>query len=268
MLPTAQAGLSRQSRKDNYATLDVPVIPRKEFIQLFGKRYSSGQHLTALGPTQRGKTTLALQLLSVCVNPERKGIILAGKPQGRDGTMEKAPELLNMRRISEWPPEPNYRDRKRNGWVLRPLGKAGDPNVEDERLQKEFRKALQAAYRSKKDIIILVDETAHVYDYLKLKREYEAPLMRGAPVVAVWSLIQRGRNISYHAYNAPEHIFIFFDPDARNREIYSQFGGVDPVWIQYLAENLKTEEIKNGMTVSQALYIRRSGPQLAIVDIH
>lgn len=263
--PTAQ---TRADRVREFQATTVPVIPRADFIREFGKRYSSGQHNTMLGPTQRGKTTLALQLLSVCVSPERKGIILAGKPMGRDHTMEEAPKLLNMRLIKEWPPDPNIRDRKRNGWVLHPLGKPGNTEQEDARLKRQFGKAMDSAYRSKNPVILLVDETAHVYDYLKLKREYEAPLMRGAPVVAVWSLIQRGRSISYHAYNAPEHIFIFYDPDMRNREIYAQFGGVDPLWIQYLTENLKTEEVKNGMTVSQALYIRRSGPQLAIVDIH
>lgn len=248
----------------------VAVIPRVEFIKKFGEEFHSGQHVTFLGPTQRGKTTIALQLLSRCISPERRGYILAGKPTGRDPTMEAAPEELNMRQISQWPPEWQYGDKKKNGFVLHPLGKpTDDADAEDVKLERNFRSALKNLYASRKPVVVVVDETAHVYDYLKIKKPYEASLMRGAPTVSMWSLIQRGRNISYHAYNAPEHIFIFFDPDASNRERYGEIGGVDARWIQDLVKNLKTETIEpRGNTVSQALYIRRSGPQISIVDIH
>lgn len=245
----------------------VPVVPRADFIQQFGQNYQN-QHVTFLGPTQRGKTTLALQLLSRCVSPEHKAVILAGKPLGRDQTMEKAPELLNMRRIREWPPDKTFRDRNRNGYVLAPLGKPSqDTEAEDNRLRAQFGKALRSLYASNKPTIVVVDETAHVYEYLKLKREYEAPLMRGQPTIGIWSLIQRPRNITYHAYAAPEHIFIFWDPDTRHQETFGDIGGVDPAWLEYLVTGLKKETIKTGQTVSQALYIRRSGPDLAIVDI-
>lgn len=248
----------------------MAVIPRVEFITQFGSSFHSGQHVTFLGPTQRGKTTMALQLLSRCTSPERQGYILAGKPTGRDPTMEAAPKELNMRQVSSWPPERQYGDKKKNGFVLHPLGKpTDDADAEDAKLEANFRKALKSLYASRKPVVVMVDETAHVYDYLKIKKPYEASLMRGAPTVSMWSLIQRGRNISYHAYNAPEHIFIFFDPDASNRERYGEIGGVDGRWIQDLVANLKTETIEpRGNTVSQALYIRRSGSQISIVDIH
>lgn len=242
-----------------------PVIGRDEFVKTFGRQYASGQHVTMLGPTQRGKTTLGIQLLGQVVSPERKVVALAGKPLGRDATMASAAEKLNLRVVKEWPPESTFRDRKRNGYVLRPLGKASDDD--EAKLEKEFGKALRQLYQSKKDVIILVDEAALVYEDLKLKKEFEAPLKRGAPVVAVWSLLQRGRFVTYHVYAAPEHIFIFYDPDETNRQRYSEIGGVDKTWIQFITANLKNKTVANGMTVSQALYIRRSGPQLAIVDM-
>ena len=249
------------------ASVDVPVLERADFITYFGENYQN-QHTTFLGPTQRGKTTLALQLLSRCISPEHKAVILAGKPLGRDATMEKAAELLNMRRIREWPPDKTLRDRNRNGYVLAPLGKPSqDTEAEDARLKTQFGRALRQLYASRKQTIVVVDETAHVYEYLKLKREYEAPLMRGQPTIGIWSLIQRPRNVTYHAYAAPEHIFMFWDPDVRHRDVYGEIGGVDPMWVEYLVTNLKRETIATGQTVSQALYIRRSGPELMIVDI-
>jgi hypothetical protein len=91
--------------------------------------------------------------------------------------------------------------------------------------------------------------------------------MRGAPIVSQWSLLQRDRYVSYHAYNAPEHIFIFYDPDKANVDRYSEIGGVDPKYVHGLVSNLKTYRTQKGTTISETLYIRRSGPELLIVDV-
>lgn len=278
MLPTTDATTAptnnrRDTRAERIAANggQVPVIPRDEFLSTFGSTYAPGQHVTMIGPTQRGKTTLCFQMLDRIISPEFPCVILAGKPDGRDHTMEKAPEILNLRRIKAWPPERTWKDRKRNGYVLRPLGKASqEPEAEEETLKKEFGKALRSLYASKKPVIAVIDETSLIYEDLKLRKEYEAPLKRGAPIVSVWSLLQRGRFITYHAYNAPEHVFIFFDPDRSNRKRYAEIGGVDPLWLEYLLEGLDMKTVESGpgkgMTVSQALYIRRSGPEIVIVD--
>lgn len=255
--------------------MDVPVVPRAQFIKEFGQNYSQ-QHVTLIGPTQRGKSTLTVQLLAVCISPEDPTVILAGKPADRDPTIAKSAETLNLRVIKHWPPERTFQDRKRNGFVLKPLGKADGDIDEEDILEREFRKALKGLYSSRKPVIITVDETSLVYEDLKLRKEYTAPLKRGQPTVAVWSLIQRGRNISYHAYDAPEHLFLFHDPDESNRQRYAEIGGVDPKLVQQLTANLKCVEVdtkdaagkpKKG-TVSQVLYIRRAGPELKIVDVN
>lgn len=254
--------------KDRGSTVDkVPVYPRRDFLQEFRHTYQPGQHLTMIGPTQRGKTTLCLQLLQQVISPRLKCVILAGKPPGRDGTMATAPEVLNLRVVEEWPPEYNYRDRKRNGYVLRPKHSMSDLEADEDNLRQEFRKAMLANYKSKKPVITVVDEAHHVQNDLGLKREYEAALMRGAPIDAEWSLIQRGRFMSYLAYDAPEHLFLFYDPDRSNIRRYSEMGGIDPRQVEYLTLGLKTRTIKTGQTISEALYIRRAGPRFAIVGM-
>lgn len=254
--------------------INVPVIGRKEFLKQFGDNYSQ-QHVTVIGPTQRGKSRLTSELLNACISPEDKCFVLAGKPADRDPTISKMADSLNLRVIKTWPPEPTYRDRKRNGYILKPLGKASGEVDEEAILKNQFGKALRSLYSRHKPTIIVVDETSLVYEDLQLRKEYTAPLKRGQPTIAVWSLIQRGRNISYHAYDAPEHLFLFHDPDESNRKRYAEIGGVDPRIVQRITENLECREVdtvgpdgktKKG-TVSQALYIRRAGPQLMIVDI-
>jgi hypothetical protein len=250
----------------------VDVVPRKEFLRQFGKDYRAGQHVTMLGPTQRGKTTLCLQLLKHVIKPELQCVILAGKPPGRDGTMGKAPEYLNLTTVEEWPPTTYEklitRVQKKNGYLLRPHQTLKDLAKDNANLATQYQRAMLDCYAAPPDkpVIIVIDEAHHVQNDLKLKDEYEAPLMRGAPVDAEWSLIQRGRYMSYLAYDAPEHLFIFYDPDTSNVKRYSEIGGIDPRRVQFLVENLRTHEIKTGQTISEALYIRRAGPRLSIVD--
>ena len=250
---------------------DIEVVPRKEFLRQFGKDYQAGQHVTMIGPTQRGKTTLCLQLLKHVISPKLKCVILAGKPPGRDGIMATAPEQLDLTVVEEWPPNAfqKLRTRKRNGYMLRPFQTMKDLNKDTVNLRNQYRRAMLDCYAAPADqpCIIVIDEAHHVQNELKLKDEYEAPLMRGAPVDAEWSLIQRGRFMSYLAYDAPEHLFLFYDPDRSNAARYSDIGGIEPKRTQYIVENLRTYEIKTGQTISEALYIRRAGPRLSIVDV-
>lgn len=266
MLPQSAAeGTPSRNRSDSYG--EIAIVPRAEFVRAFGETYQPGQHVTMLGPTQRGKTTLALQLLQASCSPEHQCVILAGKPPGRDHTMSKAARQLNLRIVEEWPPDWRYGDRKRNGYVLRPRQSMKNLDADNLNLKIQFRRAMMANYASKKPVITVVDEAHHVQNDLKLKAEYEAPLMRGAPVNAEWSLIQRGRFMSYQAYDAPEHIFMFYDPDQNNQRRYAEIGGVDPRYIAAIVSQLQTSRAKTGGTISECLYIKRSGPELCIVDV-
>lgn len=250
---------------DGLTVADVPRISRAQFLEEVWD-YGPGQHVTLLGPTQRGKTTFTLQLLGQTISPQLPCIILAGKPPGRDDTMAAAAKTLNLRVVEEWPPVRTLRDRNRNGFVLRPKHSMKDLDADNANLQTQYRKALMSSYASKKPVIMVCDEAHHVQNDLKLKKECESILMRGAPVVAEWSLIQRGMYMSYHCYAAPEHVFIFHDPDRSNQQRYKDLGGVDPKVVANLVENLKTYRTERGNSISECLYIRRSGPELMIID--
>lgn len=246
----------------------LEVIPRKEFARMFGRQYSDGQHVTFIGPTQRGKTTLCLDLLHETISPQRPCTILAGKPPGRDKAMDEiAPKMLNLRTVEEWPPTRTWKDRKRNGYVLKPVQKMKNRKEDEAELARQFQRAINDNYRKKTPTITVADEAYLIQVTLKLKGDYEQPLMRGAPHAAMWSLIQRGAYVSYHSYNAPDHIFIFNDPDVSNRKRYADIGGVDPRFVYDVTNTLATYEIQSGQTISECLYIRRAGPELMIVDV-
>lgn len=251
---------------------NVPVIPRKEFVQEFGDNYQSGQHLTALGPSGRGKTRLVGQLIIVCATPQHQATVLHGKIKGRDKTIESLSQAADMPIVDKWPPSAySRRIRHRNvrGHILLPLSKPGETaQQENELIAREYKKAIRENYHTshKKPRITVVNEAHQTHNDLKLKGDCEAPLMRGRPDNAVWSEVQRCRYVSYMVYDQAEHVFIFYDPDEDNQRRYSEIGGVDPQYVRELASQLKTHTVADGSTISQCLYFRRSGNYLCIVD--
>lgn len=247
------------------------MVPRSIFLREWN--YASGQHVTMLGPTQRGKTTLGFQLLRQSISENRKCCILAGKPPGRDPVMGKVADQLNLRIVETWPPplEAVANRRKPNkGHVLRPKQSMSDLEADDTNIENQFRKALRVNYASQNDIITFVDEGYHVEVELGLKKDCDRIHMRGAPVSGLWLLLQRGRFVSYQAYSAPEHVFLSFDPDLDNQKRYSDIGGVDPTYLRRVLATLQTRTINQGKpgggnTISEFLYMRRSGPHFEIV---
>jgi energy-coupling factor transporter ATP-binding protein EcfA2 len=260
--------------EDEELSLNVPVLPRKPFIKDFAKNYHAGQHATFLGPSGRGKTVLAGQLAGATVrsHPDITIRALHGKIKGRDQSIINFAHAADLT-ISAYP-EPTWLQRKvmrrkSHGHVVRPLEQPGaSAHEENTLIAGRFRQTIYRAYHAspKHPVILLVDEAHQAHNDLKLRLDCEAPLMRGRPVCGVWSLVQRGRHVSYMVYDQAEHLFIFFDPDRDNQRRYSEIGGTDPDVLVRLSRRLKTKTVADGSTISQALYFRRSGNFLAIVD--
>jgi len=260
---------------DSGEITDVAHQSRRPFVREFGRDYHAGQHVTFLGPSGRGKTRLAAQLLvSVKQHHEEiRSVFLHGKIAGRDLTIEKFAKQTGTPIVAHYPPRgirERVRARNARGIILRPLKKPADtPAEENVILREEYRKAIHAGYqaRHKYPVILVVDEAHQTHQDLKLMRDCEGPLMRGRPVCGMWSLVQRGRYVSYHVYDEAEHVFIFYDPDRNNQQRYSEIGDVDAQQIVELTKQLKTQTVADGSTISEALYFRRSGNQLSIVSI-
>lgn len=259
-----RAPRSREDRRHS-ATLDV--VPRAEFVRQFGDEYDPGQHVTMLGPTQRGKTTLCFQLLDEVITPEHRALLLASKPPGRDKKMEKAHKELRLRRIHEYPPMWSPLDRNKRGYVLAPTQSMTDFKADNEHVRNEFRKGIIANYSSKKPVITVADEGYHLQNKYRLKEEIEQPLISGAPINACWILLQRGRFSTYLAYDAADHVFIGQDPDASNQKRYGEIGGIDPFTVAMIVSQLKTKREKGGRNISEFLYINRAGPEMCIVSM-
>jgi hypothetical protein len=261
---------------DNEAA-QVPTIARDAFVAEFAENYTPS-HVTFIGPTRRGKTTLCFQLLGAIqrIHPKWRVTTLHGKVKGRDDSMGEWAKKNNYRIVTSGRPGPTLRPSKMkhrvNGYIVRPLKKEDISAREEEViLKREFATAIRRNYHStshRKDKIkiTVVDERAQADKDLKLTTDLDAPLQRGLPDNPEWNLIQRGAWVSYHCYDAPEHMFIYHDDHESNRKRYSEFGCADPEVIFRLVSQLKTSKSKDGGTISQCLYMRRSDRYMCIVD--
>jgi len=252
----------------------LEVRNRKEWVDEFGKAYRPGMHITFLGPSGRGKTKLAFQMIKAVLryHPDISVCALHGKIKGRDDTITRAAKDCKLHITPKYPPNAyrRYQIRRghKRGMILRPLDKPGEgPDEENEILRGQFRKAIHKNYHAskKRPVILLVDEAHQTHEDLKLRRDCEGPLMRGRPVCGEWSLVQRGRYVSYHVYDEAAVVIIFYDPDKNNQQRYSEIGDVDASEIQYYTSQLDTREVGESV-ISQALVFVRSKRQIFILD--
>lgn len=247
----------------------VEVISRRDFLEEFGNDYQAGQHVSFFGPTGRGKSTLAYQCLQRVVSPDMQVSSLHGKIKGRDPVVGRAARQLNLRVVPSIPSDARQvydRKRKFNGYLLVPLEKPGESvEAENNLLRQEFGRAIHLNYKTtSRKTITHINEAHQTQEELKLRTACEGPLMRGGPDNAEWNEAQRGKYLSYHTYGAPEHIFVFYDGDRDNRKRYADFGCADPDEIEWITSNLRTERSRDGRTISQCLYMRRSGGMFVI----
>lgn len=271
-----QAEVRNMSRQEVMRVYDVREMDRKTFLRE-RKRELKGSgfhHRTTLGPTHRGKTTLELQTLDTEITPDKQAILLSAKPPHRDPVMNGAAKDLNLEVVDSWPPTSFKRrydkHRKKRGYVVRPEQTLTDLKGDKAHCTEVFRDVLLDSYsRAKSDqpVIVVCDEAHKIYVIYQLKDEYEAILMSGLPDVAESSLIQRGRYMSYLAYDAADEVVIFKDDDVSNQRRYAEIGGVNPTAIVTIQSGLKTYETKDGHTISEFIHIRRAGPRLTVVGI-
>lgn len=235
---------------------DIAVIDRKEFLTSYWD-YRDGEHVTIIGPNGRGKTFLGFQLLRASTNKDRKGYVLVSKP--RDDTFELWQKRLGYGTAEEWPPPVTF--RKKPGWYVRPYqtGNLKKLDQDNARLKSVFVDCLADCYRSEDANIIMADEAHELQHNLKMRDEMDAVWMRGrAMKCGMIALAQRSAYNSMHMYNAPNHLFLFNDPDRRNRDRFSEIGGIaDPKIIEEATRNLGQYQV---------LYLNRNGPYLCVVD--
>lgn len=233
---------------------DIERFDREEFVkERF--HYESGEHVTFLGPTGSGKTTLALQLMKVATSEKRPGIIMVMKP--RDSTAVKFTKELEYRRVKTWPPPMSvWEPKKPKGWTLWPKF-TYDPDLDDENLYVQFRACMRDSYK-KGNRVLFGDEVYSLSKELGLDKELVTIWSKGRSMgTGLWAASQKPTHIPLWAYSQAHHLFLHNDPDERARKRFDEIGGVDPQLVRLTVSRLEKHEW---------LYIGRDGPVMAIIN--
>lgn len=191
--------------QDQETVATIPTVSYGHFLREF--KWLQGQHITEIGPTGYGKTTLAVDLLT------RRDFVMAFGTKRSDSTLDRLIRQRGYRRVQNFgqiTPE----DRRVVIWPNIAFLESADEILA---LQKEvFREALFAAFRQG-GWCVYIDELRYITGKLNLKSEVELLWEQGrSSDISVVAGYQRPRNIPLLAYDQPEHLFFFKESDYEN----------------------------------------------------
>jgi hypothetical protein len=205
----------------------ITRFPREEF---FTERftYRQGEHVLAVGPTQRsGKTELLFTGLQSQMPTDADVTAFCMKP--RDRTTAAWTDRLEFRETPQWPPQRKLFRGAPPGYTLWPRH-TFDPDVDDEHIRAEFRKAMLAGYKNGNTILFL-DEIYGILAELGLVKELNAILTRGMGMgCGAWMATQKPSGTQQagmpgFVFNSPTHMFLAPDNVAANRKRYGELAG-------------------------------------------
>jgi hypothetical protein len=215
---------------------------REEF---FAERfdYRPGQHVLAVGPTQRSGKTELLNTALQSVMPTHLDITtFCMKP--RDRTVAKWTANLGLQETPTWPPRKRFWEADPPGHCLWPRH-TFDPDTDDAHIREQFRAAMLAGYKNG-NTILLLDEIYGILAELGLVKELNAILTRGMGMgCGAWMATQKPSGTQQmgmpgFVFNSPYHYLLAPDNVKANRQRYADIsGGHDPAEI----ENITLHEL-------------------------
>ena len=242
----------------------IIVFKRNVFAREYF-HYEPGEHVVFGGPTTRGKTTLAFDLLAYITSPNFPGYIAVSKPND-PVTAKRGPEI-GYRRVSDWPPPKKIQEmlggEKPSGYVVWP--QFGDLNTDMERCADITRKLLMERYahgasRKNKGGVLIMDDTMIKAKIMGLDKEMVTILaMAGAMKIGLWIFVQKptdsGRTAVW-GYEQATHLFLTKGGDESMLKRYIEIVGANGPIVKRVIPTLKEY---------QFLYVHKTDGTMCIV---
>lgn len=204
---------------------EVQTLSWSEFLDTF--EWYQGEHLTLIGPTKSGKTTLARELL-------KRARRLGTHPYQIITATKRRDEILDTFKPEGFIKMPQWQVHDAEVYpkvmLAPPLRSASQKHKQAEAL----REGLTSIYQQG-GWLVLLDELKHIAGYLKLEPEVELLLHQGRSAgITVVSAVQRPRHVPLMAYDQADHIFMWESRDSNIRKRLAEIGGkVDPDLIEH-----------------------------------
>ena len=226
------------------------LITRREFARDYFP-YNAGEHTVFGGPSRRGKTTLAFDLLEYVATPDFPAYLAVSKP--KDPVTEQRGRELGFRRVTECLPPPKLGEllggEKPSGFLVWP--QFGDLNTDMERCAAVTEKLLMERYahgasRKNKGGVLVMDDTMIKARIMGLDKSMVTILaMAGAMKLGLWIFVQKptdsGRTVLW-GYEQATHLFFTKGGDQRMLNRYVEIIGEDGVIAKRVIPTLKQYE--------------------------
>lgn len=204
-------------------TIQLPPYERwdrfySEFQRTWGgppPKGGQGQHITLVGTTGSGKTTLARELLKI----RDYVIVLATKVRDTSLYEPLAEEgYVTLSSLEHVDPERTPRI------IFKPP--LNDPSRAGQEAQREaFREALVTVF-AMGEWCLYADEVRYLTDHLGLKTELETLWLQGRSLgVSVVAATQRPVSIPLLAFDQADHLFLWRNADRESVRRMSEFAG-------------------------------------------
>lgn len=209
------------------------IISRHAFCRDFF-HYKKGEHVVFGGPSTRGKTTLAFDLLEYIATPDFPTYIAVSKPQ--DPVTRERGHQAGYRFVEDWPAPKKIAEyfggEAPPGYVVWPH--FGDLNTDMERCADVTARLLEDRYahgasKKNKGGILMMDDTMVKAKIMKLDPQMVTILaMAGAMMLGLWIFVQKptdsGRTTTW-GYEMASHVFLTKAGDDRMLRRYMEIAG-------------------------------------------
>jgi len=211
----------------------MTVIQRLAFCRDYFP-YKPGEHTVFGGPSTRGKTTFAFDLLQWVATPTFPAYLAVSKPQ--DPVTRQRGTQLGFRFVDDWPPSPKLGEmlggKKPPGFII--WIAFGDLNTDMQRCAEVTEKLLMDRYTAgasakNKGGILVMDDTMVKAKVMGLDKPMVTILaMAGAMDLGLWIFVQKptdsGRTTTW-GYEQATHLFFTKGGDDRMLRRYAEILG-------------------------------------------
>jgi hypothetical protein len=222
----------------------LAVIPRRLFCREYF-HYKPGEHVVFGGPSTKGKTRLAFDLLEYNAFPEHPAYVAQSKP--RDRETSAGAERLNFRTVSEWPPPKKLKelwDGPPPGYIVKPkFGDIDNDMTNCARITARLMGDRYTAGVKGKSGILIMDDTMVKAKIMGLDSQMVTIIaMAGAMGIGEWVFVQKptdsGR-ITLWAYENGIHNFFTKGGDSRMLARYAEIAGEHGPVVKAVVPQLK-----------------------------
>lgn len=202
----------------------IERVPWDEFLTRF--RWRQGEHVSFVGPTGSGKTTLAAGIL------HKRAYVCALGTKPVDETLTSLIKRDGYKKIKTWPPPPIIGRSQRV--VLWPTYN----RPEDVRNQQDQFANAMAEMFAARGWTVFADELWYLCHILKMSKVLEAYWSQGrAMKLSLVGGTQRPAHIPVLMYSSATHLFLYRDNDEVNLK---RIGGIGSFSANLIRDTVKS----------------------------